>query len=140
MPGASIFSASEAGCAGFVWHRVLTPAGLPTIVVHPASVAVAAHEKVKTERRAAKKLARDLADGRLGGISIPTEAAELARLLPRTRAQLVAHRATLTRQIKAKLQQFGLITPGSRRLMSRRYVREMAAWQLPTELPGSLLW
>src|SRR5262252_8832645 len=118
FPGARLFSAYEAGFSGFVLHRILTTAGITNIVVNPASVAVAANEKVKTDRRDAKKLARDL---------------------PRTRAQLVAHRATLTRQIKAKLHQFGLITPGSRRLMSSRYLREMAAWQLPTELHVSLM-
>jgi transposase len=121
-----------------VLHRALTTAGITNIVVNPASVAVAANDKVKTDRRDAKKLARDLADGRLRGIYVPTEAEELARLLPRTRAQLVAHRATLTRQIKAKLHQFGLIPPTSRRLMSSRYLREIAAWELPTELRVSL--
>src|SRR5262245_36487899 len=121
FPGASIFSASEAGFAGFVFHRALTTAGITTIVVNPASVAVAPNDTVKTDRREAKRLARDLADGRVRGISVPTEAEELARLLPRTHAQLVAHRATLTRQSKATLHQFGLITPASRRLRSRRY-------------------
>src|SRR5262252_8406626 len=115
FPGASIFSAYEAGFSGFVLHRVLTTAGITNIVVNPASVAVAANDKVKTDRRDAKKLARDLTDGRLRGIYVPTTAEELARLLPRTRAQLVAHRATITRQIKAKLHQFGLIPPGRRR-------------------------
>ena len=75
----------------------------------------------KTDRRDAKKLALELADGRLRRIHIPTEAEELARLLPRTRAQIVEHRATLARQIKAKLYQFGLIAPASRRLISSRY-------------------
>jgi transposase len=138
FPGARIFSAYEAGFSGFVLHRVLTTAGITNMVVNPASVAVAANDKVKTDRRDAKKLARDLADGRLRGIDVPTAAEERARLLPRTRAQLVAHRATITRQIKAKLHQFGLITPGSRRLMSSRYLREMAAWALPPELHVSL--
>ena len=138
FPGARLFSAYEAGFSGFVLHRVLTTAGITNIVVNPASVAVAANDTVKTDRRDAKKLARELADGRLGGIYIPTEAEELVRLLPRTRAQLVAHRATITRQIKAKLHQFGLITPGSRRLMSSRYLREIAAWELPPELHVSL--
>jgi transposase len=50
--------------AGFVVHRVLTTAGITTMVVNPASVAVAVNAKVKTDRRDAKKLARDLADGR----------------------------------------------------------------------------
>jgi len=138
VPGATLSAAYEAGFSGFVLHRTLTQAGSTTIVVNPASVAVAANDTVKTDRRDAQQLAIDLADGRLRGLSIPTEAEELARLLPRTRAQIVAHRATLTRQSKAKLHQFGLIPPGSRRLMRRRYVREMAAWSLPPELQASL--
>ena len=95
---------------------------------------MAANDKVKTDRRDAKKLAIDLADGRLRGIYVPTEAEELARLLPRTRAQIVEHRATIARQIKAKLHQFGLIAPSSRRMISNRYLREIAAWSLPPEL------
>jgi hypothetical protein len=51
---------------------------------------------------------------------------------------LVAHRATMTRQIKAQLHQFGLVTPGSRRLMRSRYLRERAAWALPPALHVSL--
>src|SRR5215468_4013474 len=89
FPGAILSSAYEAGFAGFVLHRARTTAGITHLVVHPASGAVAANDRVKTDRRDAKRLAIDLADGRLRGISIPTEAEELARLLPRTRAQLV---------------------------------------------------
>jgi transposase len=138
FPGATLYSAYEAGFSAFVLHRALTTAGITNIVVNPASIAVAANDKVKTDRRDSKKLAVDLADGRLRGISIPTEEEELARLLPRTRAQLVEHRATLARQIKAKLHQFGLITPSSRRLLSHRYLREIESWMLPPELRASL--
>jgi len=138
FPGATLYSAYEAGFSAFVLHRALTTAGITNIVVNPASIAVAANDKVKTDRRDSKKLAVDLADGRLRGISIPTEEEELARLLPRTRAQLVEHRATLARQIKAKLHQFGLITPSSRRLLSHRYLREIESWMLPPELGASL--
>ena len=138
FPGATLASAYEAGFSGFVLHRVLAAAGITNIVVNPASVAVAANDRVKTDRRDAKKLAVDLADGRLRGISIPTEAEELARLLPRTRAQIVEHRATIARQIKAKLYQFGLIPPASRRRISSRYLRELAACSLPAELHASL--
>ncbi len=134
FPGATLYSAYEAGFSAFVLHRALTTAGITNIVVNPASIAVAANDKVKTDRRDAKKLAIDLADGRLRGISIPTEAEERARLLPRTRAQIVEHRATIARQIKAKLHQFGLIAPSSRRMISHRYVREIAAWSLAPEL------
>jgi transposase len=89
---------------------------------------------VQTERRDAKKLAIDVADGGLRGLSVPTAAEARARLRPRTRAQMVEHRATLARQIKAKLHQVGLLAPASRRLLSNRYVRESAAWALPPEL------
>ena len=138
LPGATLYSAYEAGFSAFVLHRALTTAGITNIVVNPASVAVAANDKVKTDRRDAKKLAIDLADGRLRGIYVPTEEEELARLLPRTRAQIVEHRATIARQIKAKLHQFGLIAPASRRMISNRYLREIAAWSLPPELRVSL--
>jgi transposase len=138
FPGAMLASAYEAGFAAFVLHRALTQVGITNIVVNPASIAVAAHDKVKTDRRDSKRLAIDLADGRVRGIYVPTEGEELARLLPRTRAQIVDHRATIARQIKAKLHQFGLIAPASRRMISNRYLREIAAWSLPPELRVSL--
>src|SRR4030095_7025271 len=55
----------------------LTQVGITNIVVNPASIAVAANDKVKTDRRDSKRLAIDLPDGRLRGIYIPTEAEEL---------------------------------------------------------------
>jgi transposase len=121
FPGATLTAAYEAGFSAFVLHRALTQVGSTNLVVNPASIAVAAHEKVKTDRRDSKRLARDLADGRWRGLYVPTAAEELARLLPRTRAQLVQHRATIARQIKAKRHQFGLIAPSNRRLLSSRY-------------------
>ena len=68
FPGATLYSAYEAGFSAFVLHRVLTTAGITNIIVNPASVAVAANDKVKTDRRDSKKLALDLADGRLRGL------------------------------------------------------------------------
>src|SRR5262252_843361 len=133
FPGATLTSAAEAGFSAFVLPRALTQVGITNIVVNPASMAVAANDKVKTDRRDSKRLAIDLADGRLRGIYVPTEAEELARLLPRTRAQIVEHRATITRQITAKLPQCGRIPPASRRLMSSRYVREITTWPRPPE-------
>jgi transposase len=128
----------EAGPCGYGLHRLLTGYGHECVVVAPSLIPIKAGDRVKTDRRDAKKLAIDLADGRLRGISIPTEAEELARLLPRTRAQIVEHRATIARQIKAKLHQFGLIAPSSRRMISNRYLREIASWSLAPELRVSL--
>src|SRR5712691_11362856 len=70
FPDATLSAVYEAGFSAFVLHRALTKAGIPTLVVNPASVAVAANNKVKTDRRDSKKLAIDLADGRLRGIYV----------------------------------------------------------------------
>ena len=121
FPGATLYSVYEAGCSAFVLHRVRTKAGLRNIVVNPASIAVAANDKVKTDRRDAKQLALDRADGRLRGLAVPTEAEALARLLPRTRAQMGEHRATMARQSTAQRHQCGLIAPSRRRMISNRY-------------------
>jgi len=82
FPGATLYAVYEAGFAAFVLHRVLTNAGISNMVVKPAAIAVAANDKVKTDRRDSKKLAIDLADGRWRGLSVPTEAEELARVSP----------------------------------------------------------
>ncbi|HSX79173.1 MAG TPA: transposase, partial [Candidatus Saccharimonadia bacterium] len=96
--------------------------GISTMVVNPASIAVTANNQVKTDRRDSKKLAIDLADGRLRGISVPTEAEERARLLSRTRAQVVEHRATIARQIKATLYRS---VPGIGEAAARTFATEL---------------
>ncbi|MDQ3230715.1 MAG: IS110 family transposase [Pseudobdellovibrionaceae bacterium] len=132
--GAKIHSAYEASYFGFVLHRALAEVGIDNIVVNAASIKVAANDRVKTDRRDAKKIAWALSKGDLVGIHIPTEDEELSRLLPRTRAQLVEHRGTIERQIKAKLHQFGLMPLGSTRRISSRYLRELEAMAIAIEL------
>src|SRR4029077_17217227 len=65
FPGATLTSAYEAGFSAFVLHRALTQVGITNLGVHPASLAVAANDQVKTDRRDSKRRARALADGRL---------------------------------------------------------------------------
>jgi transposase len=136
--GATIFSVYEAGFSGFVLHRALEDKGVRNIVVNPASIAVKANDKVKTDKRDATKMAIDLADGRLRGIYIPTVQEEQRRLLQRTRAMLVDNRTRASRQIKSRLHQFGLISPLSKRLISNKYLRELEAADLPDDLKSSL--
>src|SRR5690242_12737838 len=68
FPGASFTSACEAGFSGFGIHRTLCAHGIHNIVVHPASIEVAAHDRVKTDQRDSAKIAEQLAAGRLQGI------------------------------------------------------------------------
>ena len=66
--GGMIHTAYEAGFSGFVLHRSLSQAGIDSRVVHAAAIEVAAHNRVKTDKRDARKLAIQLEAGRLEGI------------------------------------------------------------------------
>jgi len=99
----------EAGFAGFVLCRDLERAGFGTIVVNPSSIEVAANDRVKTDKKDAKKLALHLFQGRLKGIKIPSESEELGRQAHRARSQLVSARKRVMNQIRARLRLFGLL-------------------------------
>lgn len=115
----------EAGFSGFDLHRTLTAAGIANRVVHPGAVEVAVHNRVKTDKRDAAKLAEHLEAGRLRGIRIPDVGQEQHRLLSRTRAQLVKERSRVMQQIRMKAHQFGLIEPSTQGRMSHRWVEEL---------------
>ncbi len=53
----SIETAYEAGFSGFVLHRILEKAGINNIVVNPGSIEVAVHNRVKTDKTDAVKIA-----------------------------------------------------------------------------------
>ena len=94
--GAEIHSAYEAGFAGFALHRFLVARGIKNLVVNPASIEIAAKDKVKTDKRDCFKIATQLEAGRLRGVFVPSEEQEQARLLTRTREQLVNERTRLS--------------------------------------------
>lgn len=136
--GANIYSAYEAGFSAFVLHRALISVGIVNIVVNPASIPVAANDKVKTDLRDSKKIASELSVERLKGIYVPSLNEEMSRLLQRTRSQIVKSRASVSRQIKSKLHQFGFITFDSKRMLSSRYLKELENGNLPELLKESL--
>ena len=125
--GAEIHSAYEAGFSGFGLHRELQRQGIKSIVVHAAAIEVAANNRVKTDKRDARKIAAQLEAGRLRGIRVPSEAQEQARLLSRTRKQLVRQRTQNQNCIRMKAHQFGLIAPSDRRRMSHQMVADLLA-------------
>lgn len=136
--GAKIHSVYEAGFCGFGLHRMLVAAGIDNIVVNPASVEVAANDKVKTDKRDSRKQAEQLFRGALTGIYIPTEAQELARLLTRTREQVVEQRTRVSAQIKGKLHYFGLMAIDDKRVITESYLKELEQKGLSEELAYSL--
>lgn len=125
FPKANLHSVYEAGFSGFRLHRELVKAGLDNRVVNAANIETTVHNRVKTDRRDALKLASLLEAGRLPGIRIPSEAQESHRLVSRTRQQLVEERTAVKNRIRMKAHQLGLIAAEDRRRMSQTFIKEL---------------
>lgn len=125
FPKAKLYSAYEAGFSGFVLHRELTQSGIKNIVVNASSIETSSHNRVKTDKRDALKIATMLATGRLKGIRIPTEEEESRRFVTRTRQQLVQERTAVKNKIRMKCHQMGLIAPEDHRRMSHQWMKEL---------------
>jgi transposase len=111
-PHAHYYSAYEAGFSGFWAHRKLCQLGINNIVVNPADIPTTHKEKTqKRDKRDSRKIARELADGSLQAIYIPTPEQESFRLLSRLLLQI----SKRTRQLKCRIKQFlhtqGIILP-----------------------------
>ena len=136
--GAKIFSAYEAGYFGFKLHRMLEENGIVNIVINPASVEVAANDRVKTDKRDSRKLAEFLSLNRLKAIRVPTVAEEEHRMLTRTREQLSRQRSKTSTQILAKIRYLGLEIPDLPDHVCKRFIVRLLAASLPDEVHFAL--
>ena len=82
----------EAGPTGFGLFRLLRSMGVACEVVAPSLVPRSPGDRVKTDRRDCRRLARLHRAGELTAIRVPTEAEEAVRDLCRARAALVRDR------------------------------------------------
>jgi transposase len=82
----------EAGPTGFGLYRLLRSMGIACDVVAPALIPKAPADRVKTDKRDSRRLARLHRAGELVAIRVPTEAEEAVRDLCRARADLVDDR------------------------------------------------
>src|SRR6059058_3111654 len=91
----------EAGPTGFVLARVAEQRGLDIRVVAPGSIPRAPGDRVKTDRRDAKRLVRLLAAGELRFVFVPSEADErfrdLVRCIDDARRDLMRSRHRLSK-------------------------------------------
>lgn len=138
FPGSEIESAYEAGFSGFELHRTLVAGGIKSIVVHAASVEVSSRDRVKTDKRDSRKIAIQLATGRLRGVRVPSREEEAARQLHRTREQLVRDRAALKAQIRMKFHQFGYCVAGSKEQLTFLKVEKGLREDLRPEVVSSV--
>ena len=132
-PGAKVEVVYEAGFCGFSAQRSLTAAGIACMVVNPADVPTSDKEhKRKDDRRDARKLCRELADGNsLTGIYIPTMEMEQARSLVRERFRLVKDQTRCKNRIKHLLMFSGLKV-GNIDARSQKYVKHLQELSCPT--------
>jgi transposase len=131
--GAEVKTCYESGYSGFWLHRELEAAGILNIVVHAASIEVAANDRVKTDKRDSLKMAHQLEAGRLKGIRVPSVEQEGERLLTRTREQLMGAKRRIQVQIRMRLHQFGVFPEQIERVLRLKDVE-----QLLTKLEGNL--
>ncbi len=116
--------AYEAGPCGFWLYDKLTADGIETLVVPPSLIPTESGNRVKTDKRDSRKLARLLENNMLKRVHVLTEEERAHRELVRTRRQLVEHRGDVARQIKSKLLFHGVESPfPGRHAWSVRYIQ-----------------
>lgn len=99
----------EAGPTGYGLYRQLAGMGVRCQVVAPSLVPTRAGDRVKTDRRDARRLVRLLRAGELTAIRVPTEAEEAVRDLCRARADLLDDRHRARKRLGAFLLRHGQV-------------------------------
>jgi transposase len=102
----------EAGPTGFGLHRLLTSMGVACDVVAPSLIPRAAGDRVKTDKRDARRLARLHRAGELVAIRVPSPAEEAVRDLCRARAALADDRRRARQRLDKFLLRHGRVYRG----------------------------
>jgi transposase len=132
-PGASLKVVYEAGFCGFGIQRSLSELGIECIVVNAADVPSSDKErKRKDDKRDARKLSRELAEGNLKPIYIPGEQMEQARTLIRQRYRLQQDKTRCQNRIKQMLMFSGLKPNIKHQHWSKKHVHELEKLQCKT--------
>lgn len=105
--------------------------GGTVVVVAPSTVARVPGSRVKTDRLDAAALARQLEQGQLKGVAIPTRGRHEHRQLSRTYAQVLHARQRAQVQLRSLLQEQGRIGPAP-----RAGWRPYATWLAQQTLPA----
>jgi transposase len=126
--------AYEAGPCGFWLYDRLTEDGIETIVVPPSLIPIESVNKVKTDKRDSRKLARFLENNMLKRVYVLNEEDRVDRELLRTRRQIVEHRNDVARQIKSKLLFYGIRSPFALRYgWGQNYLQWLKGIKFPRE-------
>ena len=108
-PDAEYRSVYEAGFSGFEAHRTLWRLGVKNIVINPADVPTSGKEREnKNDNSDSRKLARELENGSLEPIYIPTPENLMLRNLKRREDQLAQSIARIKNRIRGPLLFMGI--------------------------------
>ncbi len=134
FPENPVNSVYEAGFSGLSLHRFLIENFVNNIVVHAASIEVAANERVKNDKRDSKKMASQLYSGRLKCIYIPTEQREQWRAVTRLRSCLIKERTRTAVRLKSLMFYFGLIPHNHSKRTSRKWIKYLLSIHIDWEV------
>lgn len=127
FPGAKYLCAYEAGCFGFWIYYALKEMGVDCLVVHPADVPTMDKERRnRNDRVDARKLARNVRNGDLNSVYVPTQKALEDRSLVRMRLTMVKKQTRCKNQIKSHLDLYGHSIPDE--LEGRRWSGSFIDW------------
>ena len=111
-PNHEVSIAYEAGCFGYFAHRAFESYGWKSLVVNPADISKTGKSQYqKTDAIDARLICRELKDGRLHSIEIPTVKREQLRCLFRRRIALVKDFRSIKVRIKMQLLYLGITIP-----------------------------
>ena len=114
-PPASVAVVYEAGPTGYGLYRWLRAQGYPAQVIAPSLIPRKAGDRVKTDRRDARMLARLARAQELTPITVPDAGDEAMRDLTRAREDAIRARLSARQQLQGLLLRHGLIYGGKTR-------------------------
>lgn len=107
-----VWACYEAGPTGYELARLLRSAGLHCEVIAPSLIPTRQGDRVKTDRRDARRLALLFRAGQLSAVRVPTPAEEAVRDLCRARADMVIDRTRARHRLGKFLLRHGRVWRG----------------------------
>jgi len=109
---ARVWACYEAGPTGYELARILRAAGMHCEVIAPSLIPARPGDRIKTDRRDARRLALLFRAGQLSAVRIPTTAEEAVRDLCRARADMVIDRTRARHRLGKFLLRHGRVWRG----------------------------
>lgn len=120
----------EAGACGYGLHRRLEGDGIKNFVIAPSLIPRKPGERIKTDTRDAKKLAKSLSNGDLTPVAVPTEEQERVRGLVRCRESFGMDVARVKNRIMKFCQYKGLRRPTGGKTWTKHHQQWLRSMEL----------